>query len=288
MNLPFKEMLLAVKSDLNPSELRVAVYISNNRHHALHASSQEIAEKSKTSDATVVRTAKSLGFTGLAALRRALASELEAGIPPANRIKWTVESISNSVGQAFEDTINLHQESLSQLKAIIPKDTYNDLVSHILSANKVVIFGIGPSAPMADYFAIQLRRFGISVTVLSHSGLLLADELLQIKKDDHIILLAYGHIYNEINVLLDHALLIGATTSLISDNLKNKLKSRVELIVEMPTGAVDGFLMHTMTLAFIETLLVGIACCSSEKVVENLKVLNDLRVSLTKNVNYKP
>lgn len=280
MKFTFREILLAAKPALNPSELRVARYISNNRHHALHASAQEIADKSQTSDATVVRTAKSLGFAGLAALRRTLASELEAGVPPANRIEWTVDSIGENIGQALEDTLGLHQKSLTKLQAALPKDAYSDLVAQILSANKLVIFGIGPSAAMADYFATQLRRFGISVNVFSHSGLLLADELLQIQENDHVLLLAYGHIYTEVTVLLDHAQSVGAKTSLITDNLKDKLSARVNLIIELPTGVADGFLMHTVTLAFIEAVLVGIAYCASDEVIGNLKVLNELRASL--------
>lgn len=280
MVLTFSEILLASKPELNQSELRVAQYISNNRHHALHASAQELAEKSQTSDATVVRAAKSLGFDGLAALRRALAAELEAGVPPANRVEWTLESIGGNIGQALEDTLSLHQASLMRLQETLPNAAYYHLVSQILSAKKVVIFGIGPSAAIANYFATQLRRFGITVTVFSHSGLLLADELLQIQKDDLVLLLAYGHLYTEIKVLLDHAVSVGAKTSLITDNLRDKLMSKVSLIIQLPTGAVDGFLMHTVTLAFIEAVLVGVASCASGEVIQNLKVLDDLRARL--------
>ena len=278
----FSEILLAAQANLNPSELRVAQYISNNRHHALHASAHELAAKSETSDATVVRAAKSLGFCGLAALRRTLAIEMEAGVPPANRVEWTVDSLGGNLEQVFEETLDLHQSSLAQLKASLPKEAYCALITHILSAKKVVIFGIGPSAAMADYLATQLRRFGISASVFSHSGLLLADEMMQLQKDDFVLLLAYGHIYKEVEVLLDHALIVEAKTAVITDMLKDQLCAKVSVCINIPTGPEDGFLMHTATLAFIEAILVGVASCASDHVITNLKVLSNLRGRLVK------
>lgn len=276
----FSDLFSDAKPRLNASELRVAQYISRNRHHALHASARELATKSQTSDATVVRTAKSLGFSGLAALRQALATELEGGITPASRVARTVANFSGDQNRAFGETLAQLQASLGNLKTTLPEGAYRDLITHILSARKVLIFGIGPTSAIASYFAIQLGRMGVTATTLSHTGLQLADELMQVQQGDLVVLMAYGHLYPEVSVTVERALSVGAQTTLITDTLKNELGGRVDLVLEIPRGKKDGFSMHTVTLAFLESVLVGLASCTLEETIDNLKELNALRAGL--------
>jgi hypothetical protein len=47
----------------------------------------------ETSDATVVRTAKALGFSGLDELRRALADEIRTALSPADRLTRTLGEV---------------------------------------------------------------------------------------------------------------------------------------------------------------------------------------------------
>ncbi|MCB8829892.1 MurR/RpiR family transcriptional regulator, partial [Escherichia coli] len=53
-------------------------------------SAMELARTLGTSDATVIRTAKALGFDGLDALRRAIADDLKTQDNPAERITQTI------------------------------------------------------------------------------------------------------------------------------------------------------------------------------------------------------
>src|SRR6266516_4271240 len=59
----------------SPAERKVADYLAVAGARAAPMSAQEIAEAVGTSDATVVRTAKSLGYRSLRDLRHALADD---------------------------------------------------------------------------------------------------------------------------------------------------------------------------------------------------------------------
>ncbi len=43
---------------------------------------------------------------------------------------------------------------------------------------------------MANYFVTQLGRFGLDTTNLTRTGLLFADDLQKLRKDDLVIMLA--------------------------------------------------------------------------------------------------
>jgi DNA-binding MurR/RpiR family transcriptional regulator len=133
---------------------------------------------------------------------------------------------------------------------------------------------------MADYFSIQLGRFGIDAASMTETGLLLADGLHRLRQGDVLIILAYSRIYRELEALLDHAGRLGIATILLTDTLGVALRKRVDLVLPVARGRADWFSMHTATLALIEALLVGVAATRPAETIADLKLLNRLRAKL--------
>ncbi|MDA0341352.1 MAG: MurR/RpiR family transcriptional regulator, partial [Proteobacteria bacterium] len=157
----FDDRLRACLDRISPTEKRVAQFLQENREEALIASASALASQIGTSDATVVRTAKALGFSGLDALRRCLAQDLRENLSPATRMARTLRDVGDDLGAALDVTLDIHQEALEGLRRDISLEQFGGAIRSIVNARRVFIFGIGPSSAMADYFKIQLRRFGI-------------------------------------------------------------------------------------------------------------------------------
>lgn len=276
-----KARLQAPSVDLSPSERKVAHYIAAHREEALVSSAAELATKLETSDATVVRTAKALGYSGLNALRRGLADELKHDLSPADRVTRTLDDVKGNLHKAFEATLDIHLGSLAAIRDGISPRLFQDAVDRVLRANRIAVFGIGPSSAMAEYFVIQAGRFGLDAFGLTHTGLLLADQLLRLRKDDLLLIMAYGRIYPELRALFDRADQVKAARILVTDTLGPKLGKRSDLVLPIPRGRADKFSMHTATLAFLETLLVGIATQRPKKTIDTLAELNRLRADVT-------
>ena len=123
------------------------------------ASAAALAAKAETSDATVVRAAKALGFSGLDDLRRALADELRSSLSPAERLTRTLGEVGDSLSAAFELTLDIHLQSLEGLRRSITPELFEKAVDAIVTAQRVVVFGLGPSAAIANYLVTQLDPF---------------------------------------------------------------------------------------------------------------------------------
>jgi DNA-binding MurR/RpiR family transcriptional regulator len=279
-SLSFDDRLRANLERISPAEQRVARFFQDNRAEVLIASAAALAESTGTSDATVVRTAKALGFSGMEALRRTLAGELRQNLSPASRMARTLSEIGDDLEAAFEVTLDIHQKSLEGLRRDIEPEIFRRTVRAIAGARRVFVFGIGPSSAMADYFTIQLGRFGIDARSLTQTGLLLADGLQKLKNGDLLMIFAYGRVYRELAALLDHADRCGVTKLLFSDTLGAKLRDRVDWVLPVARGRADMLSMHTVTLALIETLLVGVATERPEDTIASLESLNTLRSDL--------
>jgi DNA-binding MurR/RpiR family transcriptional regulator len=277
----FTQRLAAYLDRLSPAEQRVARFFQENREEVLIAPASSLAKQAGTSDATVVRTAKALGFDGLDDLRRALAREIREATSPATRMARTLREAGSDVSGALSLTLDINRASLDGLQSDISPDMFGGIVETVAKARRVFIFGIGPSSAMADYFAIGLSRLGFEALSLTQTGLLLADQIQKFRPGDALIIFAYGRVYQELNVLLDQADVHEMPKILVSDTLGSRLQQRVDLILPVARGRVNMLSMHTATLALIEAVLVGVAMKNPTKTIASLESLNQIRAALS-------
>ena len=270
----------AAAGRLTPAERRVALYFADHREEVLLASAAALARKADTSDATVVRTAKALGYDGLDALRRDLAEELRRDLSPAGRVARALQDVGDDPDAAFAATLDLHAEAIASLKRSVSPVQFRGAVDRLLAAGRVAIFGIGPSSAIAGYLAIQLGRFGLDPLVLADTGLLLADRLLRLRRGDLLLVMAYGRVYPELRAVFDRADELGLASILMTDSLGPAIGGRAGLVLDIPRGRADTISLHTATLAFVEALLVGVAARRPDATLQSLRDLNRLRAEV--------
>jgi DNA-binding MurR/RpiR family transcriptional regulator len=276
----FEERIADRFGRMSPAEQRVARYFQDNRAEVLIASAAALAAKARTSDATVVRATKALGFAGLEDLRRSLADELRLSLSPAERLTRTLGEVGGSPAAAFAVTLDIHSRSLETLRRSVSLEQFETAVDGIAGARRVVVFGLGPSAAIANYLVTQLIRFGLDAASLTNTGLLFADDLRKLREGDLVIMLAYGRVYTELAALLDDIGRRALRSFLVTDTLAATLRHRVDLVLSVPRGHAEMLSMHTATLGFIEALLVGVAAKKPDETLASLKALNQARQKL--------
>jgi DNA-binding MurR/RpiR family transcriptional regulator len=265
---------------LSAAERDVLRFFQENREEVLVSSAAALAAKIGTSDATVIRTAQALGYAGLDDLRRHLADELRLSLSPAVRMSRTLRALSSDAGSVLESIVDIHLRSLEKLKADITPGIFDTAIEMLSQADRIVVFGLGPSSALADYFVVQLGRFGIESLCIARTGVLFADDLHRLKASDIIVILAYTHVYRELESLLALAERISAPTIVLTDSLGEALSKRVDLVLPVARGNTDWFSTHTATFGLIEALLIGLAAKRPGDTLAELKILNELRSEL--------
>lgn len=280
MTIRFDERVADRFERMSPAEQRAVRFFQENREEVLIASAAALAARAKTSDATIVRATKALGFAGLDDLRRTLAGELRSLLTPAERLTRTLNEVGPSLSNAFEMTLEIHLRSLESLRRTITADQFERAVGSITKARRVLVFGLGPSSAIAAYLVIQLGRFGLDARSLTNTGLLFADDLRKLREGDLVVVLAYGRVYAELAVLLEEIQRRRLASLLLTDTLAARLRRRVDLVLPVARGRADLLSMHTATLGLIEAFLVGIAATRPRQTLASLKKLNQLRERL--------
>jgi len=273
----FADRVAARGDDLAPAERRVAAMLLDLGPRATLLSAAALAEQLGTSDATVVRTAKALGFSGLAELRRALAAY--ANDPPlGERLRRTLEQTSG--GDLFESTIHNHLAGIEVMTRNVSPVAFQAAVTILARSERVVWRGVGPSAHLAGYGQLLMQRIGKPSSALVHTGTSFADELLSVSPGDAIVVFAYGRLQSHVRVLIDRADTLGTPVVLVTDTIGRKLGTAAGTTLHCGRGAPGLFASHGATLVVIEALVLAVAGTHRDAAHANLTTLNELRAAL--------
>ncbi|MDE1992408.1 MAG: MurR/RpiR family transcriptional regulator [Rhizobiaceae bacterium] len=274
--------ILASLDGLAPAEQRVARFFLDQKQATLLNSAAQIAQLAGASDATVVRTARALGFESLSALRAALLSELTGTPSPGNRLERTLAEAEDSAAGALQHVVSTHEAALELLRRPEFAASFGRAVDILATASRRHVFGIGPSGAIADYASLQFNRIGLPTNALSASGIALADRLLWFAKGDAVLMMAYAPLYREVEVVLEQAKRLDLPVILISDNLGAFVADKVAEILPVPRGKADHLAMHGGTMVLIEAMIVALAGRGRQAAFDSLDQLSGLRGSIDK------
>ncbi|MGL4967379.1 MAG: MurR/RpiR family transcriptional regulator [Inquilinus sp.] len=280
--LPVDQRVEAATGRLSPAEQRVARFLVEQKEAVLLCSAAEIAARAGTSDATVVRTARSLGFEGLSQLREALLADLTGATTPGSRMRRTLDVAGEDAVGALRHVLSIHREATEVLAAPEFQQPFARAVETLATARRRHVFGIGPSGSLAEYAALQFNRIGLPSEALAATGIGLADRLLRLAEGDALILIAYAPIYREVAGTLDVAERHRVPVLLVSDSLGPFVHGRVAEILPVPRGRADHLAMHAGTMLLIEALVVALAARDRERALAGLETLGALRGEIDK------
>lgn len=248
---------------------------------ALLASAVEIAEMAETSDATVVRTAKSLGFSGLAELRTKLLHEGGAAATQAERLARTLAA-AQTEGGPLAHVLVAHHEALAALQTPDFAKQFAQALEIIASGQRLFLFGLGPSAALSTYCGVQFGRLGLDCRLLTNTGIGLADQLSALGGRDALLMLAYAPFYREAEIVIERAERLEVPVALITDGQGEQIEIGGGVCLDVPRGRTDHFALHGATFVLIEALVAGLAERLGDAALKHLGQFGALRGEIDK------
>ena len=137
-----------------PAERKAAEFILANPEKASQISVTELADLSDSSDATVIRMCKRLGFTGFYQLKLALASEL-------GYIQLMGQQTKPGGYMDCGETLRLITRNIISMERNLDQEMLDEVVTRVLESRIVYVIAAGNSIPSAMDFSFRLNRIGI-------------------------------------------------------------------------------------------------------------------------------
>ncbi|QZY51077.1 MurR/RpiR family transcriptional regulator [Leucobacter tenebrionis] len=267
--------------NLSKSERAVCRVLTDmSAERLLYASAAELGAQSRTSNASVVRTLQTLGYSGLSELKQEVAAPFSSSVAPDVRLRQRLEHVGQDL-QQIQREIWAEASELIELGRRANDDArYSTAVNLIVHADTVYCYGLGASGIAAEHLALRLRRIGVPTRRLTTDGFKLADEVMSLGARDLLVIFAPGRVTSDIEALLDHAQLVGASVLLVTDELLDQLAPRVTSALvapHTPTGltaeGLSGILVG-------DVLVQAVSAVGPDKALRSSQRLNDLRARL--------
>jgi DNA-binding MurR/RpiR family transcriptional regulator len=274
------QILRRAHQQLGAAGRRVARFIDENRQIVLASSAAALGDRIGTSDATVVRTIQSLGFAGLGDLKRAILGSIGPASTPADDMRRTLGDLQKSTGHALDSVLQAHADGLAVLKSGECRAQIGEAVQVLNAALRIVVFGIGPSAALATYVSALLVRCGRASRTLNATGSMLADQLLDLRIGDALLILAYRRLYKEVTAVFAEAANLDLQTVLMTEATTTPLARRADVVIAIPRGRPGQVSLHGATLVGLEALVLSLAAARPNDALASLDKLTQLRRSI--------
>ncbi len=191
----FARLRMGIKN-LPAQQRQICTYILENHQQVSFYTVEELANASKTSPATVVRTVKRIGYESYKDLLEDLQKVLMSG---NNAVWWEIEQMWSQEGEAGDGEPVLSWAARDDIEGIkgtlTPQlmDSFDKAVDLMDKARNIGVFGMRSSKYVAGFLHFMLNQLFSNVHTLACSGEdALYDELLNYGKDDLIIAVSLG------------------------------------------------------------------------------------------------
>nr|WP_296074378.1 MurR/RpiR family transcriptional regulator [uncultured Actinoplanes sp.] len=262
---------------LSPAEQRVAQVIIDEAAGAARLTISDMARRARSSETTVIRFCRAMGFGGYSELRLTLAAEsgrayeATAGDEPVggdisqtDDLAQVVKKIAFADARAVEDTAT--QIDIAVLEQVV------DLV---VAARRVDIYGVGASAFVASDFQQKLHRIGRVAFAWSDLHLALTSAALLGEGDVAFGISHTGTTLDTIEAFAE-AGRRGARTVALTNFPKSPITRKADLVLTTAarettfrSGAMASRLAQ---LTVIDCVFVGVAQRTYQETRRNLEI----------------
>ncbi|HEX2772912.1 MAG TPA: MurR/RpiR family transcriptional regulator, partial [Micromonosporaceae bacterium] len=216
---------------------RVAEQVLNDPAGAARATIVELAERSRTSPATVTRFCRALGFDGYADLRLGIAAETGR----ARSAGWTVDigreiQPGDPLGRVLDQIMAADTRAMHDTATLLDLAEVERAADAIAGAARVNIFGASGSALVGEEMQFSLHRIGVAAWAWTdvHNGLASAALL---RPGDVALGVSHSGETRETIEMLAEAGSHGATTIALTSFPRSPLAELADLVLVTATQA---------------------------------------------------
>ena len=257
-------------STLRAAEQRVADFILKHPDELIYLTVTELAERTNTSESTVVRLCQKIGYKGYQEFKIVLArdlvgpaTEIYAAIEPGDDLSTIKNKVFQANAQALRDTLEVLDEHALQRA-----------VDALAGAHRVEIYGVGGSSPLALDAYHKLLKLGVSVVALSDGDLMAMSSAL-LGPGDVALGISHTGASRDVTDALGRAKTLGATTIGITHRPSSPITKVSDIVLvtaaQQTAFRSDAGSSRIAQLTIIDVLYVGVAHKNHERSLQMIE-----------------
>ncbi|WP_144637853.1 MurR/RpiR family transcriptional regulator [Bordetella genomosp. 13] len=260
---------------MGPVAQRIGEFVILHPDEVVHMSVSEVAERTESSEGSVVGFCKLLGAKGFQQLKIMLAQEIVQPVQYIHEDLSPQDSVDAVVGKIFNSNIQTLQETAT----LLDREALAKAVRLLKQASRIEIYGIGSSATIAEDAYYRMLRIGLNAVAVTDSHI---QAISASRTGPDVATLTISHSGSSYETVLATRLAkeAGAHTICISNLGKSPIQPFVDVML-YTMARETRFRTEAMTsrlaqLAIIDTLIACLALADYDTSVATLKSTFDV------------
>lgn len=245
-------------SGLRAAEQRVADFILKAPEELIYLTVTELAERTNTSESTVVRLCQKIGYKGYQEFKIVLARDL---VEPTSAIYAAIEA-EDDLATIKTKVFQANAQALRDTIEVLDDEELSKAVNALASARRIDLYGVGGSGPLALDAYHKFIKLGLQAVALSDGDLMAMSSAL-LGPGDVALGISHTGASRDVTDALGRAKANGATTIGITHRPTSPITkvSDITLVTAAKQTAFrsDASSSRIAQLTIIDTLYVGVA-----------------------------
>ena len=255
--------LATLAPSLRESERKIADYMLAHPDEVIYLSVTELADRTDTSEATVIRFAQRLGHPGYAALKIALTidrRESAAALPSDLASEADLTSLKRQI-------IQVNIASLNDTAQLLDDAALAQAVEALAGARRIEVYGVGGSAVVAQDAYFMLMQIGLPIIAIADPHLQMMSAV-QLQAGDVALAISLSGSTRDTIEALQAARDAGATCICITRYVRSPITrvAQITLLAAARPATIGGhdLLGRVAQLAVIDVLAAAVTLARRE------------------------
>jgi len=258
-----RERFHADYESLSPHLKRIAQFALDDPNSFALETVAGIAETIGVQPSTLVRFAKTFGFSGFSDMQKVFRMRLIEGAPSYREKVFKErqdfeQSAWNNPQAILDEFVEASVLSLDQLGQNTSNQSLLEAMEMVEGARDVYVIGLRRAFPVASYISYGLTRLEMRCHLLDFVGGMVSQQVVTMTSEDLLIAVSYAEYAPPVVEVVQDVFIRGIPTLTITDTLSSPLTRYANLYFTVNDSAVHRFRPLTASMALVQTLLIGL------------------------------
>jgi len=236
-------------------------------------------------EVTILNFCKSIGYDSFTEMRKEFQELVKNELQVPTKIKSSLQELNN-ITDAFYSTVQLQKLNFERVIQQNSLETLQQVGKYIEKARTVYICGLGVSKVLAEYLNSRLKLINIDSRILEVSDMVsVSVELARATDEDCFVLISFP-LYSHLVVNLSRYLKENNLNFIvITDNEKSPVAKNAMGVLKCDNESLVFYNFISATFSLIELLLIVLCFNMKERIMSNLKNLEEVQNSLIRDLS---
>lgn len=220
--------------ELSPKQAQLAKYLISNYKTAAFQTIAQIAKEANVSEATVVRLAAFLDYSGFPEMLEAMQAIVQHELRAFDTIRYTYKGDQLKQLNILETVVKNDQVNINKLFESITLADIQAAVDAICNAEKIFVIGSYSSGYLAQYFGYTLAKVKKNVVTISRDSTDAYNHFLSSDYQTTVFIFSFPRYPRKMQLLGEAFREKGATVIGVTDSILSPLKAVSNHLLAIP------------------------------------------------------